>query len=53
VAGEPVGTWRRSQAKLTIHAWRHLTAAEREAVEAEAASLPLPDTGRAITVQWA
>jgi hypothetical protein len=53
VAGEPVGTWRRSQAKVTIHPWRRLTAAEREAVEAEAASLPLPDLTRPISVTWA
>src|SRR5262249_37293327 len=42
VAGEIVGTWRRDQAKLTIQGWRRLTRAERDAVEAEAASLPLP-----------
>jgi hypothetical protein len=53
VEGEPVGTWRRSQARVTIQAWRTLTAAERETVEAEAASLPLPDLPRRISLTWA
>lgn len=44
VSGEVVGTWRRANAVLTIKAWRRLSRAEREAIEAEAASLPLPGT---------
>jgi len=52
VAGEPVGTWRRAQAKLTIEPWRQLSSAEREAVEAEAAMLPLPGIEGQITVRW-
>ncbi|MPV36424.1 DNA glycosylase AlkZ-like family protein [Georgenia subflava] len=51
VDGEIVGTWRRSQATVTIEPWRRPAPAERDAVEAEAASLPLPDVG-SITVRW-
>lgn len=42
VGGDVVGTWRRSQGDVTISLWRRLTRDEREALEAEAASLPLP-----------
>ena len=52
VAGEVVGTWRRAQAKLTIEPWRRLSRAEREAVEAEAESLPLPGIEGRIAVRW-
>jgi hypothetical protein len=52
VAGEIVGTWRRAQAKLSIEPWRRLSRAEREAVEAEAQSLPLPGIEREIGVGW-
>lgn len=52
LGGEIVGTWRRSEHKVTAHPWRTLTGAEREAVEGEAASLPLPGITRSITVTW-
>lgn len=52
VAGEVVGTWRRAEATLTIQRWRRLTPAERDAVEVEAASLPLPGLRRQIVVRW-
>ena len=52
VGGEIVGTWRRANAKLSIQAWRSLTPAERTAVEAEAASLPLPGVQGRIVVRW-
>ncbi len=42
VAGELVGTWRRAGALVTIETWRRLTGPERDAVEAEVSSLPLP-----------
>jgi hypothetical protein len=42
VGGEIVGTWRRAQADLSVQPWRRLTRTERDAVEAEAQSLPLP-----------
>jgi hypothetical protein len=52
VQGEIVGTWRRSQHKVTVQPWRRLAREAVQAVEAEAASLPLPDLDRQITVTW-
>jgi hypothetical protein len=52
VAGEIVGTWRRAERKVTIQAWRRLSRAARDAVLAEAESLPLPETGGRIVVHW-
>jgi len=52
VAGQIVGTWRRAQALVTIDAWRRLSRGERDAVEAEAASLPLPGLSGPISVRW-
>lgn len=52
VDGEVVGTWRRAQAEVTIASWRRLSVAERAAVEAEAASLPIPGVDRAVRVRW-
>ena len=52
VGGEIVGTWRRAQAKLTVESWRPLTLPEREAVEAEAGSLPLPGIEGQVAVGW-
>jgi len=52
VSGEIAGVWRRAQAKLTIEPWRRVTRAEREAVEAEAQSLPLPEVEGRIAVRW-
>jgi hypothetical protein len=52
VAGEVAGTWRRAQANLTIQAWRRLSRAERDAVEAEATSLPVPGADVGIAVRW-
>jgi len=51
VAGEIVGTWRRAQRTFTIQTWQKLSPAAREAVVAEAESLPLPDAGRTV-VNW-
>lgn len=42
VGGEIVGTWRRAEADITITAWRRLTRAERDALQSEGESLPLP-----------
>ena len=42
VAGEVAGTWRRAGSVVTIKPWRRLTRAERDAVELETQSLPLP-----------
>lgn len=52
VGGEIVGTWRRTAADLTVQSWRRLTRVERDAVETEAASLPLPDLPGPIRVGW-
>jgi hypothetical protein len=37
---------------VKVHPWRPLTRAGREAVEGEAATLPLPGVTRPITVTW-
>lgn len=52
VNGEIAGVWRRSAAEVSIEAWRRLSSAEREAVEAEAVALPLPGVEGAIQVRW-
>jgi hypothetical protein len=52
VAGELAGTWRRAEAAITIHAWRRLSRQDRDAVEAEAESLPLPGARRPMLVSW-
>lgn len=52
VGGEIVGTWRRAQADLSLRSWRRPTRAERDAVEAEAQSLPLPGVEGEIAVSW-
>jgi len=51
VGGEVIGTWRRSAAEVSIHAWRRLSPAERKAVEGEAMSLPLGLVSP-VTVYW-
>jgi len=52
VKGEVVGTWRRAEATVTVQAWRRLSRAARDAVEAEAESLPLPGLRGRIVVRW-
>ncbi len=52
VDGDVLGVWRRANADLSIDAWRRLSTSERAAVEAEAASLPLPGLKSAIRVRW-
>jgi hypothetical protein len=52
VEGDVVGTWRRAQHTVRIEAWSRLTRAQRAAVEAEAAGLPLPALARRIDVVW-
>ena len=51
VDGEVRGTWRRSQHTVRIDVWGRLSRTARAAVEAEAASLPLP-VDREIAVAW-
>jgi len=50
---EITGVWRRAHEKMTIDLWRPLTSDERAAVEAEAASLPLPGLALPISVSFA
>jgi hypothetical protein len=52
VGGEIVGTWRRAKATVVVTSWRPLSSAEQQAVEAEAAMLPLPDFTTPAVVQW-
>lgn len=52
VGEELVGTWRRAEANVSIQPWRRLSRAERDAVEAEAESLPLPGIEGRILVSW-
>jgi hypothetical protein len=52
VGGELVGTWRRADTEITIQPWRRLSRAEREAVQAEAESLPLSSVQGRIQVRW-
>jgi hypothetical protein len=52
VAGKVVGTWRRAEERVTIRTWQPLSRAAREAVLAEAESLPLPDKAGRIVVRW-
>lgn len=53
VAGEVVGTWRRAGELVEVETWRRLPRGAREAVAAEAASMPLPGVERRIVVRWA
>ncbi|WP_188037474.1 DNA glycosylase AlkZ-like family protein, partial [Actinotalea sp. JY-7885] len=52
VGGEVVGTWRRAGAVVTAELWQPVPAAAREAVEAEAVSLPLPGLTTPVTLRW-
>src|SRR4029079_3591657 len=53
VDGEIRGTWRRAKHTLRIDAWGRLSRGAREAVEAEASTLPLPGVERPTEVAWA
>lgn len=50
--GDVVGTWRRDQHNVSVQPWRTLGQKEVAAIEAEAASLPLPDLKTDIRVRW-
>ncbi|TMC74423.1 MAG: winged helix DNA-binding domain-containing protein [Chloroflexi bacterium] len=52
VDGEIIGTWRRELGTVTIQTLRRLSRAARDAVEEEAASLPLPDIQGRVVVRW-
>jgi hypothetical protein len=52
VGGEIAGTWRRADERVSVELFRPLETAERAAVEAEAASMPLPNLKRPTSVRW-
>ena len=52
VEGEIRGTWRRAQHTVRIDAWGRPPRVVRDAVDAEAAALPLPGLDRVIDVLW-
>ncbi|MEZ5064466.1 MAG: crosslink repair DNA glycosylase YcaQ family protein [bacterium] len=52
VEGETAGTWRRAGNLLTVRPWRRLSVRQRAAVEAEAASFPLPGLDAPVEVRW-
>lgn len=52
VDGDVAGTWRRAREQVTIDPWRRLSRSERDHVEAEAASLPVPGIEGPIAVTW-
>lgn len=52
VGGNIAGVWRRSAGQVSIEAWRRFSRAEREAVEVEALSLPLPGLDGSMAVHW-
>lgn len=48
VGGEIVGTWRRADTAVTVKPWRPLSGGERDAIMAEAESLPLPGAAKRV-----
>jgi hypothetical protein len=50
--GEIRGTWRRAHGTVTIQTWGRPSRAERQALETEAAGLPLPGVEGRIVVRW-
>ena len=52
VDGEIRGSWRRAQHTVRVETWRRLSRAARDAVEAEARTLPLPGIERPVEVVW-
>jgi hypothetical protein len=50
--GEIRGTWRRAQHTVRVETWARPSRALRDAVEAEAAALPLPGLERPVEVVW-
>ncbi len=51
LGGEVRGTWRRSRHVVAVAMWRTPSPAERNAIEAEAAAMPLRERA-AIQVRW-
>src|SRR5436305_3158647 len=53
VEGEIRGTWRRAHHTVRLDPWGRLSRRTRDAIEAEAAALPLPGLDRGVEVVWA
>jgi hypothetical protein len=52
VGGDIVGTWRRSGRQVTVTPWQRLAPSARQAIETEAAALPLPGAPGAVVLRW-
>ncbi len=52
VDGEIRGTWRRAEHAVRIDSWERFSPQTRDAIEAEAAALPLPGIDRPIDIVW-
>jgi DNA glycosylase AlkZ-like len=52
LGGEVRGVWRRANEVVAVEAWGRMSRAERDAVETEAAGLPLPGVEGRIVVKW-
>lgn len=50
--GELVGTWRRAGRDVTVQPWQRMSSEDRDAVTAEAESLPLPGAANSTRVHW-
>jgi hypothetical protein len=53
IEGEIMGTWRRAKNTVTVQPWVDLIRTQVELIEAEAASLPVPDVVGKVRVEWA
>lgn len=52
VDGSIAGTWRRAYELVSVRTWARLSRGARQAVEAEAAAMPLPGLRRPVDVRW-
>lgn len=52
IDGETAGTWRRAAHVVSIQPWHPLSRTQRDAVEAEVGSLPLPGISQPVDVRW-
>jgi DNA glycosylase AlkZ-like len=52
IGGEVAGTWRRADTAMTVQPWRRLSSAERDAVAAEAQTLPIPGIRGRVVLRW-
>ena len=52
LGGEVRGVWRRANEVVAVEPWGRISRAERDAIEAEAARLPLPGVEGRIVVRW-